>query len=136
MHTQLMMGMRPNMTNNANRFSAPTNMQQRSGMQNVRQQWPGNVNSTPNQQQPNSQVPTSSTNGSASASLRAQQAKQRREVLVHAQSFLNPYKKPVSKLGNELDSAPQTPASPTNQPHSKDEHEATNDQIENKTETK
>ena len=124
MHAQLMMGMRPNLPNTSNRFSAPSNVQQRPQVpiQQVRQQRPQALN-------------LSSSSSQSSSSFKAQQAKQRQEVLAHAQNFLNPYKKPVNKMGDG-ESSPASPATPINTPQTKEDPETLKDQGDNTQEKK
>ena len=149
MHAQLMMGMRPNLNNASNRFSAPNNMQQRpqATMQQIRPPWPQSNNSGPlqqppqqlphpqQQQQQHSQPSSAPSMGPASSSLKAQQAKQRRELLAHAQSFLNPYKKQTSKMG-EGETTPTGPAVITIQSVAKEEAEPANKEPADKVDKK
>ncbi len=59
------------------------------------------LSSTPASSSSTSTSSTSSGGSGRSAAFHAQQAKQRAELLAHAQSFLNPAKKPAPKVGEE-----------------------------------
>ncbi|XP_063423806.1 protein PRRC2C-like isoform X4 [Mytilus trossulus] len=106
---------RPQMMMNNFRHNTPTtsfpNPIQRPGLQMPPNQRPPRPLGVPTNQavgqlRPNAIVPqpapiSSSTN--TSVSLRAQQAKQRQELLAHAQSFLNPQNKPSIKQAGKVE---------------------------------
>ena len=120
LQAQLMMGIRPNTAPPANQARFQNPMQRQSGMMmppQPRQTRPalhqGQQTSFDPKKALSPQTPTttsisssssnfgSSTASAGSATFRAQQAKQRAELLAHAQSFLNPNRKPAPKKAGE-----------------------------------